>query len=263
MQPPLLIVHAQPTPTEATEALLIHAQLALVLLLLIPLLLRLDQPHALVPLVTTGLLLMVIPLLSVSSALRMLPQPLAQMPKVLAVAMPAIGGMPGPALTRRHQAAQLQRQDAHCALLVAPVYYSQLPIPFSPMLFACALPASMLNLERMITTLLPRKQVALIVLLVLAQSWDPSPLLLAVAMLTLMEMPQLLVVPALLVLLDDQVLPKALIRLSLLLSSLLAFARRAHMLLMASTTMLEDAQIVRLEKQLPIMITPTTLILVI
>jgi len=121
----------------------------------------------------------------------------------------------------------------------------------------------MLNLERMITTLLPIMQVALIVLLVLAHPWDPSTFLLAVAMRTLMEMPQLLVVPALVVLLDVQVLPKPKVTQSLLLSLLLAFARRANMLLITSTTMLEDAQLVRLEKQLPIIITLTTVILVI
>jgi hypothetical protein len=78
-----------------------------------------------------------------------------------------------------------------------------------------------------------------------------------------MEMEQLLVVPALVVLVHDQVLPKALGRMSLLLSSLLAFAQRAHMLRITSTTMLEDAQLVRLEKQLPITTTTTTVILVI
>ena len=140
------------------------------------------------------------------------------------------------------------------------------------MQFASALPASMLNLERMIT-LLAIMQVALIVLLilvhpmlVLSQSWDPPPLLLAVAVLTLMEMPQLLVVPALLVVLDDQVLPKALGRLSLLLSSLLAFAQRTNMLQVERTIMgqvVKDAKLVRLEKQLPITTTTTTVILVI
>lgn len=98
------------------------------------------------------------------------------------------------------------------------------------MQLASALPTRTLNLERMITTLLPIMQVALLVLLVLAHPWDPSPLLLAVAMRTLMEMPQLLMVPALLVVLDDQVMLKPLRILSLLLSSLLAFAQRANML---------------------------------
>lgn len=98
------------------------------------------------------------------------------------------------------------------------------------MQFASALPTRTLNLERMITTLLPRMQVALLVLLVLAHPWDPSPLLLAVAMRTLMEMEQLLVVPALLVVLVVKVLSKPLRVLSFLLSSLLAFAQRANML---------------------------------
>mgnify|MGYP005993695201 CR=1 FL=1 len=84
IQPPLLIASAQSTPTDPTEALQLHAQLALVLLLLIPLLLWLDQPNALVPLVTTGwpllLLVLLLPLLFVSSALRILPQPLALLP---------------------------------------------------------------------------------------------------------------------------------------------------------------------------------------
>ena len=71
---------------------------------------------------------------------------------------------------------------------------------------------------------------AQIALQTLLPQQDPLLLLLAVAMLTLMEMPQLLVVPALLVLLVVKVLPKPLGILSLLLSSVLAFARRANML---------------------------------
>lgn len=109
-------------------------------------------------------------------------------------------------------------------------------------------------------------QVALIVLLFLAHPWDPSTFLLAVAMRTLMEMPQLLVVPALLVVLIVKVLSNPLGILSLLLSSLLAFAQRANMLQVERTIMgqvVKDAQLVRLEKQLPITTTTTTVILVI
>lgn len=141
-----LLASAQSTPTEPTEALQLHAKLAL-LLLLIPLLLWLDQPHALVPLVSTGwpllLLVVLLPLLFVRRALRILPQPLVLLPKVLAVATLAIGETPRQAMT----ATQLQRKNARLALLIATVYNSQLPIPITPMQFACALPANMLNLD--------------------------------------------------------------------------------------------------------------------
>ena len=94
----LLIANALPTFT----VLVLFAQLAL-LLLLVPLLLWLDQPHALVPLVSTGwpllLLVVLLSLLLVSSALRILPQPLVLLPKLLAVATLAIGEIPRQAMT--------------------------------------------------------------------------------------------------------------------------------------------------------------------